>query len=107
MSEPPRLRCPQCGQVVTQNPGGACPECGFWIDAARIRHEGAVRFWRFGRFHRRMDIVLGLLWIVALGLGYAVISVSPGSSLIVVTCLSALTVVGFGYYLRDRRAKRR
>lgn len=107
MSGPPKLRCPQCGQVVAKNPGAACPECGFYIDPARIHYDGAVRFWRFDRLHRRLDVVLGLLWVVALGLGYAVISVAPGHGLIVVTSLSGLTVVGFGYYLRHRRMRRR
>jgi len=102
MLETPRYLCPRCGYNLRMVQGEACPECGFFIGPARVHHRGAVRYWRFARWERRWDILVIVLWFVALVLSYWVISLSPELGVKVITVIAGAGVVGLGHYLQFR-----
>ena len=106
MAAPPRYLCPQCGHNLRMSSGTACPECGFFLGPAKVHHRGAVRYWHFSRVEQRMDVLLLVLWLIAAGLGYYVISLEPRMGIVVVTALAGATVVGMGYYLPWRRGRK-
>jgi ribosomal protein L37E len=106
MAEPPRYLCPRCGYNLRTVEGEACPECGFFIGPARVQHRGAVRYWRYLRWERRWDILVIVLWFVALVLGYWVISLSPELGLKVITVIAGAGVVGLGHYLQLRHNRK-
>lgn len=107
MPNTPKHLCPQCGHNLRFSSGDACPECGYFVAPARVQHKGALRYWRFLRSERRLDLLVLGLWVIALGLGYCVISLAPTKGVAVVTVLGGLAVVGFGHYLQFRRAKKK
>lgn len=107
MPNGPKYLCPQCGHNLRMSSGDACPECGYNIVPARAQHRGAVRYWRFLRFEQRMDFLVLFLWLIALGLGYRVIALSPTTGVTVLTLLAGAGVVGLGYYLRFRCSKKK
>jgi ribosomal protein L37E len=106
MSGPPRFLCPRCGHNLRLVEGEACPECGFFIGPARVHHRGAIRYWRYLRWERRWDILVIVLWFVALILGYWVISLSPLLGVKVVTLIAGVGVVGLGHYLQFRHKQK-
>ena len=53
-----------------------------------------------------MDVLLLVLWLIAVGLGYWVISLEPRMGVVVMTTLAGATIVGMGYYLPWRRDRK-
>jgi hypothetical protein len=106
MSDPPRLLCPQCGGQLRRTAGDACPNCGFFVGVARVQHRGALRYWRFLRTRRWIEVVTTLAWLAAVGFACWLIAFSPGRGFVVLTAVTAAGVVGLGKYLSFRRKKR-
>lgn len=101
----PRYLCPRCGFNLRTTSTEACPECGFYVGPARVQHRGAVRYWLFRRAERRLDLLVVVLWLVAMILCWCVISLHPTTAVKVVAVGGGASVVALGYYLRFRRGK--
>ena len=107
MGNVPRPLCPQCGANLRGTTGAACPACGFWIDIARLHHRSALRYWRFLRARRWVDVLVTATWLTAAGVACWLVSFSPGKGFIVLTAIAGAGVVGLGKYLTFRRKQRR
>jgi len=107
MADAPRFLCPRCGCSLRGLAGTVCPDCGFVVDATRVQHRGAMRYWRFLRNRRRLDYLVVLLWLAAAGLGCWVLSLRPTTGFVVLIVGTAVAMIALSKYLLLRRTKKK